>query len=131
MFEISLVLVAVVDENAARQVQFPGIAPGAEGPGADAGAGIDHQHQHVSGGNGIELLAAEIGVSGRVHKEEMGVLPGAIEHRRIKAALLFLLFLAEVGDAGAGVNTALAGNRTGLEEHQIGQRGLARAGHAG
>ena len=126
-FEVRLLLVASVDEDHSGQVQVPCHAPRPDGSGADALRRVHDQDQEVAGGDGVERVAAEVGGSGSVNEEEVSVLPCRVQDCRVDGAFPVLFLLAEVRDAGAGVDAALTGDRAALEEDQVGERGLAGA----
>ena len=130
-FDVDLIAIATVDEDHAGHVAVTGLVPCTDGAGANAGHGVDDENHHVAHVDGVHGLAAEIGISGRVSKEEMAVFPRAMEDASVDGVLAFLFFGAEVGDGSTVVNAAFAADGSGFEKKKIGESGFTSAGMTG
>ena len=117
-----------VDEERPRDLVGPGFLPGVNGTRADARGRVHHDQDHVRGADGGGRLAAEVHVARRVGEEEVVLLPRTVQRRGEDAVLALLLLGTEIRNAGAMVHAAAARHGAGLEQHQVRQRRLARAG---
>ena len=89
-------------------------------PGAQTGAGVDHQHRHVGvGQRGLHLVVHGAGQLGPV----VQVDPAGVDQRQRAAVPVGVQLLAVAGDAGALVHDRLA--RLG---EPVDQRGLSDVG---
>ena len=75
---------------------------------------------------GLGIVAAEAGVAGGVDQVDLAPLPVEMADRRGERHLAPLLVLVPVGGRRALLDRAEPVDRSGLEEHRLDERGLAR-----
>ena len=119
--------IELVDEQHAGQLELGRRLPQPKGLHLGAGHRADDEHRQVGHPQRGQGLGLEVGVAGGVDQVDEVALPphrGDGQRQRLAAAVLLGLVVA---DRRAVLHPTEAGDRPGLEQHGLGQRGLAGA----
>ena len=117
--------VHLVDEGDPRHAVLVGLMPDGLALGLDAFAGAEDHHAAVEHPQAPLHLGGEIDVAGRVDQVDLDVLPGEGDRGGVDRDAPLLLLGVVVGDGGALVDLAHAVAEAAVEQHPLGDGGLA------
>ena len=104
----------------------PGLLEQPAGVDLDARRARDGHDHVLDGRQGTQGVADEVGIAGRVDQVDLLAGPGEVPEVAVDGEVPAFLLFVDVEDAGAVVDRALAGGRTGGEEQGVGKTRLAR-----
>jgi hypothetical protein len=119
-----------VDEDNARQILMIGVLPDQLGTHLNAGYGVHQHNTGIGHANRADDLAHKVQVAGGVEHVDLVLFPFAGDDRQIQRDVAANLLFVKVRDGGSLFNFSHAIGRTGVEQHRLGQRRLARAAMA-
>ena len=118
--------VHLINERDPRHMVLVGLVPDGLALGLDAFAGAEDHHAAVEHPQAPLHFGGEIDVAGRVDQVDLNVLPGEGDRGGVDRDAPFLLFGVVIGDGGALVDRAYAVAEAAVEQHPLGDGGLAR-----
>jgi len=125
---LEVLVIHLVDHDDAAQAHLLGPEPAATGVDADAPGGVDHDDGGFDRREGLDRLAEELGASRSVEEVDPLAVPVHVQDRGVDGVPLVMLVGVEVGNRVLLRHAALTGDEPGLEEHGLGEAGLARVG---